>query len=66
MAENHTLMLEIGQGLSVMLGLPTIVSWKTNQRPSKAKRGTIGFNTQTNNLEYWNGSDWFSASMDKA
>lgn len=66
MAENHPIMLEIGSGLSLMLGLPTIVSWDSKGRPTNAKRGTIGFNTQTNNLEYWNGEAWLAASMSGA
>jgi hypothetical protein len=57
--------MDIGQGLSLMLGLPRINSWKTISRPKKPKRGTFGFNSKTNSLEYFDGSDWFSASMRK-
>ena len=56
-------MVEIGQGLSIVVGLPTIASWRTADRPKKAKLGTFGLNLQTNNLEYWDGSNWLSAEM---
>lgn len=63
--KNNSLLVEIGEGLSVMIGLPRISSWRTRTRPKKAKRGTFGFNSQTNSLEYYNGSDWFTALMSK-
>ena len=56
-------LLEIGQGLSIMMGLPTISSWKSKKRPKKAKAGTIGYNTQTKSLEYWDGSSWLAAPL---
>ena len=59
-------MVDIGQGFSIMIGLPRIASWDTKGRPKKAKEGTIGFNTQTNNLEYWNGTNWLAAPMEEA
>ena len=65
MASNSSLLIDIGQGLSLMIGLPRINSWKTPERPEKAKRGTFGFNQETNNLEYWDGSSWFAASLKK-
>lgn len=64
MPSNQSLLLDIGEGLSLMIGLPTITAWKTNDRPKKAKEGTFGFNIQTNKLEYWNGSYWLEASME--
>jgi hypothetical protein len=36
----------------------TIPSWNNAGRPAKAKPGTFGYNIQTHNLEYWNGSTW--------
>lgn len=63
MQKKLPLLLDIGQGLSIMLGLPTIASWNTAGRPEKAKPGTFGFNIQTNNLEFWDGTSWFKASM---
>jgi hypothetical protein len=63
MPKNNPFMYEVGGGLSIMLGLPTIPSWKMRDRPKKPKTGSIGFNTQTNNLEYWDGKNWFGASM---
>jgi hypothetical protein len=61
--KNTPLFVELGQGLSIMVGLLTLVSWNTTERPKNAKRGTLGFNLQTSSLEYWNGSSWFEASM---
>ena len=63
MAKHSALLIDIGPGLSIMASLPTLDSWKTSNRPKKAKAGMIGFNIQTNNLEYWDGNNWFAASM---
>ena len=49
MAVSQQLLIDIGEGLSLMIGLPTIASWKNKNRPKRAKPGTIGFNAQTNN-----------------
>jgi hypothetical protein len=57
--------MDIGQGLSLMLGLPRMASWNTRGRPRKAKRGTFGFNSKTHSLEYFNGSYWLAAPMSK-
>lgn len=56
-------MMDIGEGLSLMVGLPTIASWDTKNRPKFPRRGTLGFNIDTNGLEYWSGSFWFTAPM---
>lgn len=63
MPKNSTILIDIGQGFSIMAGLPTISSWNSASRPKNVRRGTIGFNVQTNNLEYWDGTVWFSAPM---
>ena len=63
MAKNQPLLIDIGQGLSLMIGLPTIASWQTKNRPKHAKRGTFGFNLDTKSLEYNDGTDWYSAKM---
>ena len=63
MGKNAPLLLDIGQGLSVMIGLVTIASWNTKNRPKKAARGTFGFNSQTKSLEYWDGSFWWNAPL---
>lgn len=63
MAKNQPLLIDIGQGLSLMIGLPTIASWKTKDRPNTPKRGIFGFNTDTKSLEYFDGKDWYSAKM---
>ena len=64
-AKNTSLLMDIGQGLSVMLGFPLISSWNTRSRPKTAKRGTFGFNSKTNNLEYYNGYHWLKAPLSK-
>jgi len=63
MAKNSQLLIDIGQGLSLMLGLPTIASWNNEERPKNARAGTFGFNTQTQSLEYWDGTNWYGARM---
>lgn len=63
MPKHSPLFIDLGNGLSIMVGLPTIKSWNTADRPEKAKPGTFGFNFQTNNLEYWDGTAWFVAAM---
>lgn len=63
MEKNAPLLVEIGQGLSILLGLPTLASWDIKERPKNAKRGTFGFNTETKSLEYWDGTSWFAAVM---
>ncbi|HET7099025.1 MAG TPA: hypothetical protein VFI61_02235 [Patescibacteria group bacterium] len=63
MPKNSPLFIEIGQGLSVMVGLPTISDWDTLGRPKEAKKGTFGFNSETDSLEFYDGSFWFSAPM---
>lgn len=63
MQKNSPIFIDLGQGLSVMVGLPRIPSWDTADRPKKPKVGTFGFNSQTNNLEYWDGKSWFEAAM---
>ena len=63
MPKEAPLLVDIGQGLSIMIGIPRIASWNTAGRPKKAKMGTLGFNFQTNNLEYWDGNVWLAAPM---
>ncbi|HJZ06043.1 MAG: hypothetical protein A3B47_03600 [Candidatus Levybacteria bacterium RIFCSPLOWO2_01_FULL_39_24] len=62
---NTQILVDIGRGLSMAVGLPTIASWKTAGRPKKVRKGTFGFNSQTNNLEYWDGTVWFAAPLSK-
>lgn len=63
MSKSSPLLVEIGQGLSIMMGLPTINSWTTTERPQNPKPGTFGFNAETKSLEYWDGSRWLGALM---
>ena len=65
MAKKSPLFIDIAPGLSMRIGLPVILSWDSTKRPKRVRRGTIGFNTQTSSLEYWDGTDWFTASMRK-
>jgi hypothetical protein len=66
MAKSHPLLVDIGEGLSLMIGLPTLSSWNVEDRPKNAKRGTFGFNSQTGNLEYWDGSAWYETPLSQA
>lgn len=63
--DNTRLSVDIGQGFSILIGLLRIASWKTAARPKKAQRGTFGFNSQTKNLEYWDGAVWMAAPMNE-
>lgn len=63
MAKNSQLLVDIGQGMSLAIGLPTLASWNVSSRPKNAKRGTFGFNMETHSLEYFNGEVWFRAPM---
>ena len=65
MKNNSQTFIDIGQGLSMMVGLPKITSWKSSERPKNAKKGTFGFNTQTSSLEFWDGAAWWKASMNE-
>ena len=65
MANNSPLFINIGPGLSTRIGLPLIVSWDSENRPQKAPRGTFGFNTETQSLEYWDGESWYEIAMGK-
>lgn len=62
--DNRTsIIMDLGQGFSLALGLPAINSWETKDRPKNPKRGSFGFNSQTNSLEYYNGIFWLEAGM---
>lgn len=63
MSNNSQLLVDIGQGLSLAIGLPTLATWNTKNRPHNAKRGTFGFNTETNCLELYDGEEWYQAQM---
>ncbi len=66
MAKNNQILLDIGKGLTLAVGLPTIGIWEGSNRPKNAKRGTLGFNTETNSVEFFDGTIWFRAQMVKA
>jgi len=59
------LLIDIGDNLYLPVGLPTISSWNSKKRPKKPGAGTFGYNTQTNSLEFFNGSYWFGGSMNR-
>jgi hypothetical protein len=63
MAKNSQLLVDVGQGLALAIGLPTLASWNESSRPRNAKRGTFGFNIETKSLEYFDGEAWFRALM---
>lgn len=63
MAKNSPIFVNIGQGMSMMIGLPTLTTWETASRPKNPKKGTFGFNTQTYCLEYWDGNVWYQSQM---
>ncbi|OGM58492.1 hypothetical protein A3A75_00805 [Candidatus Woesebacteria bacterium RIFCSPLOWO2_01_FULL_39_10] len=63
MSKNSQLLVDLGQGLSMMIGLPRIASWDNQSRPKKPKKGMFGFNLKSNSLEFFNGSYWLEAPL---
>jgi len=63
MANDTPIYIDIGKGLSLPLSNPTISHWTTIERPINPLKGTLGFNTETNFLEFWNGTTWLLAEM---
>lgn len=63
MSAKSSVLLNIGQGLSLMVGLPRIASWEDKDRPKNPKQGTFGFNTNQNRLEYYDGESWYAVAM---
>jgi len=45
------------------MGNELIPSWNSLGRPKHPKIGNVGFNLETNNLEFWNGSLWYTLPM---
>lgn len=61
--KNSPIFMDIGNGLSTIVGSQKIPSWNSAGRPANPSSGTFGYNFQTNNLEYWNGSNWLATQM---
>jgi len=63
--KNAPLYMDIGQGLSTIIGDPRIATWNNAGRPPSPKKGTLGYNFETKNLEYFTGAVWMvlAASM---
>jgi hypothetical protein len=62
--KNYPQLVSIGSGLYLMVGFPRFSSWDNRGRPKKAVRGTLGFNSQTGKLEFFDGDEWYTASME--
>ena len=60
------LLIDIGDNMYLPIGLPSISTWNNKKRPKKPSAGTFGYNTQTNNLEFFNGKNWYGGSMSRA
>ena len=63
MAIKQPIFKRIGQDMYLQTGLPTIISWDNKTRPKKARVGTLGFNVQTNSIEYYDGTYWVAAEL---
>jgi len=61
----HVQKVVSGLGIPPLFEQQTIPSWNTIGRPKKPRIGTIGFNIQTINLEFWTGSQWVILRMKK-
>jgi hypothetical protein len=51
--------------LSPMPYYQQIPTWNNAGRPKKPKVGVIGFNLETNSLDYWTGTTWMKLPMEK-
>ena len=60
--KNDALIIDSIGGLCSQAGLSRIATWDTGGRPSNPLRGTIGFNTSTNQIDVYDGSSWKSVS----
>lgn len=54
--KNQPFYLDIGQGLSMMLGAPRLAVWGTNGRPQNPRLGEVGINDELGQIEVWIGS----------
>jgi len=61
--KNAPLFMDIGNGLSTLIGNPRIPSWNNAGRPANPRAGTFGYNFQTNKLEFFNGNNWMVVPM---
>lgn len=64
-SKNISTYIDIGSGLSVIVGYPRIPTWNTAGRPKNVKAGTIGFNIETRCLEFWDGDIWGNISTEE-
>ena len=63
MSAPHPIFLDVGNGLRILLGSHDIVTWVTATRPVNPEPGTLGFNTETNQIELWYESSWFTLPL---
>ena len=63
MSNKRPFYVDLGQDFFFRIGLPTVAYWENSTRPKNAKEGSLGFNSQTSSLEYFNGSHWLEAQM---
>lgn len=64
--KNQPFYLDIGDGLSIMLGAPRMAIWGTNGRPQIPRTGEYGINDELGQLEVWDGSQWLYFAPDAA
>ena len=62
----YPLLINVGKDLYKMVGSPRVSSWQSKDRPENPSRGMLGFNTQTNELEYFDGNSWYATNMSRA
>jgi len=56
-------LLDFGNKLSLLVGNSKVLIWNTSGRPKSPKRGTLGYNSETKNLEFYNGFYWLTTEM---
>jgi hypothetical protein len=56
---NLNLFIDIGGGLSNPLWKLRMPTWSDTTRPSTAKEGDYGYNIESNQMEIYDGLDWY-------
>jgi hypothetical protein len=61
---NRNLSLKIGSGLSRQINPTKIDTWAEATKPSPAETGMLGYNTEIDKLELYDGATWQTFTQD--
>ncbi len=62
-ASNKNIHIDSVGGMVLQLGTGRVPSWNTAGRPAAPDLCTIGYNSQTDDLELWNGTAWKTVAL---